>query len=395
MPSKLKKRGDNSYLISVKHQQKEYTKTVHAESKSEAERLWKLFAAEVIQGKAISGDTQKMTLLQFYDYFKKHHMEKNNSPATIQYNQNLFQRIGSSLGHLKIDKIAPRHVLEFIDQISAPDVSIAGKPLSSRSIRGHFDMLNKMFNYALKWDLIISNPCERCEKPRMSKSKKQILDETTLSLFLEKLLDYPLKNRLWCFLAFSRGLRREEIFGLQWSDIDFQKKTITIDRAAVYIPKNGIDIKSCKTDNSHRVLSIPPDILQMIMDWQEELLQINQRRQQRQKVVEVNNDLLWVFPQANGSVGHPHSFNTFLRRFCSDNNLPTVHPHLLRHMMGSYLLNSGANIASVSKDLGHGHKAFTMNTYIHSLESAELENANTMQGILENLKKRPSQQTKK
>jgi len=132
----------------------------------------------------------------------------------------------------------------------------------------------------------------------------------------------------------------------------------------------------------------------MIIDWKEELTQINIRRQKRHKVAEISTNLLWVFPQVDGSVGHPHSFNTFLRRFCSDNDLPKVHPHLLRHMMGSYLLNSGADLASVSKDLGHADKAFTMKTYIHSLQSAQRENANKMQNILDKLKKPPSETIK-
>ena len=110
-------------MLSVVHQQKEYTKTITADSKPDAEREWKLFSAEVIQGKAVSGDTPKMTLAAFYHYWKHHHAEKNLERTSIAYNNALFTRIEAALGHLKMDKVLPRHILAFLDQLAAVDAS--------------------------------------------------------------------------------------------------------------------------------------------------------------------------------------------------------------------------------------------------------------------------------
>ncbi|MCE5287572.1 MAG: tyrosine-type recombinase/integrase [Pelosinus sp.] len=75
-----------------------------------------------------------------------------------------------------------------------------------------------------------------------------------------------------------------------------------------------------------------------------------------------------------------------MTRFCRDSKLDKVSPHLLRHMMGSYLLKSGIDLAAVSHKLGHANKSFTANTYIHALESAVKQSETVMQDILTNLK---------
>jgi integrase len=395
MPSKIKKRGNDSYLLTVASgynadgSQRVYTKTVHVESMEEAEKQYTLFAAACLQGKTLLAGGKKMTLSEFYTYWKHHHAEKNLENTTIAYNDNLFVRIEAALGSLKIDKIKPKHVLSFIDQISAPDASYDDKPLSPNTIYKHYALLNELFNSAVCWEFIINNPMTKIAAPKREKVKKHILNEEDMAKFIALLSQDVLKHKLWVMLAFTLGLRREEVFGLQWQDVNFDESSITIARAAVYIPKQGIDIKSTKSDNSYRTLSIPSDIKNMLQQWKEDVKAASKRRNKRKKIVSIEDPTSpekWIFSQANGKVGHPHSFSTFLRRFYKDNDLHHVSPHLLRHMMGSYLLKSGIDLAAVSQKLGHANKSFTANTYIHALESAEKQTANVMQNILDDLK---------
>ncbi|MDF2636102.1 MAG: integrase family protein [Pelosinus sp.] len=174
-------------------------------------------------------------------------------------------------------------------------------------------------------------------------------------------------------LDFSLGLRREEIFGLKWQEINFDKCTMTIALASVYVPKNGIVIKDTKTDNSYRTLLLPPDIVAMLQEWRDEVKATAKRRAKRNKVVILDDPVgpdKWIFSQPDGhTVGHPHAFNNFLKRFCADHKLPLISPHSFRHLSGGYLLKSGLDIATISAKLGHSDKSFTMKTYIHELQS--------------------------
>jgi len=91
---------------------------------------------------------------------------------------------------------------------------------------------------------------------------KQILDEKETASFLEALSRHKiLKNRLWIMLSFSIGLRQEEIFGLQWKDINFNKRLITSHVQPFILAGESIIIINTKSDNSYRLLSIPLDVI--------------------------------------------------------------------------------------------------------------------------------------
>jgi integrase len=109
--------------------------------------------------------------------------------------------------------------------------------------------------------------------------------------------------------------------------------------------------KGTKIDNSYRKLSLPPTIVRMFTEWREELRAKIKRRNKCRKIVSIDAPVWlgeWVFPQAKDTAGHPHSFTVFLRRFCTNNKLPSASPHLFRHMAGSYLLCTGIDIATIS-----------------------------------------------
>lgn len=396
MPSKIRKRGINSYELTVsagldEHgKQRLYRKTVQAQNQTEAENLYTLFAADVLQGKALVSGTERMSLDAFYDYWKHHYANEHHAVTTRTINDEIFERISAGLGHLKIDKITPRQILQFIDQLKQPDASVDNTPLSAAYIRKHASLLKTLLGAACTWDFILSNPCDKIKLPKAGRSSKKVLSEDELKQFFAALSGHKeMKHRLWVMLAFSIGLRREEIFGLQWRDLNSEKRAITIARAAIYVPGSGIIEKDTKTDNSYRTLSLPPDIVILLDEWREEVKAASKRRAKRNKIVILDDPVApekWIFPQVDGSVGHPHAFNNFLKRFCSTHNLPTVGPHIFRHLSGSYLLKSGVDIATVSGKLGHADKSFTLKTYIHEIQSAEQHSAVVMQGILDNLK---------
>lgn len=391
MPSKIKKRGNNSYLLTVVHEQKEYTNTVKVDTKLEAEQAWKIFAADVLKGNALSAGTEKMTLTQFYDYWKKHYANEHLEITTRTTAENIFDRLEVSLGHLKIDKITPHHILKFFEKLKEPNASFDGKPLSQAYIRKHASLLRTLMTTAYEWGFIINNPCEKIKLPKAGRSKKKLPTEEELKRFLAALSKHKIfKHRLWVMLDFSLGLRREEIFGLKWQEINFDKYTMTIALAAVYVPKHGIVIKDTKTDNSFRTLSLPADIVAMLQEWREEVKAAAKRRAKRKKVVLLDDPVAsdkWIFTQPDGyTIGHPHAFNNFLKRFCEEHKLPLISPHSFRHLSGSYLLKSGLDIATISAKLGHSDKSFTMKTYIHELQSAEQHSAHVMQSILNSLK---------
>lgn len=409
MPSKIKKRGTDSYHFFVPNgydvngKQKGFETTVHAPNDTEAKRLYDLFKADCLHGKVLAAGTKKMTLEKFYEYWTIHYAIAiaRHEATTMFLNDFLFSRINVVLGPYMLDKIEPQHILDFFAQLSASDAGANDEPMSLNYIHKHYILLNTLFTAAVKFKFLVKNPMDDIPAPKTTKPVKNILGEDDLALFLATLEKETTKHKLWVFLAFAKGLRREEIFGLQCDDFNFKtladlsirKPTVTINRAIVYVPGKPLIEKSTKSDNSCRVLVLPMFLAVLVLSWKDELRAIVKKRNKRRKIVSMEDPTgpgKWLFPQADmKKSGHPCSFTTFLRRFCINEKIKRVSPHLLRHMWGSYLLRDGIDIAKISEELGHGSKAFTMNTYIHEINSEKEKTANAMDNLVARLTPAP------
>jgi len=395
MPSKIRKRGESSYELCVcsgygsDGKQILYRKTIQAANDTEAKEQYKYFSSEVLQGKALSGATEKMTMKQFFDYWKEKHANKHYAKTTLVNYENAFIRIELALGHLYLHKIKPAHIVEFIAQLNSPTARKDDQPLSPRSIAKHRELLSILLGTAYRWELITSNPMEKISAPRTERKYKEIPTQEEFAKFFQYLSTAPIKNQLMCMLGFTGGLRREEIAGLQWGDFDLQKNTIKIIRTATYIPGEPINISQTKTVSSDRTVSLPTATIKLLEAHKSEVKAQYAKRAKRNKVVTLIDPTAadkWLFTKSDGTIGHPQQLNTFLKRFCEDNELFNITPHTLRHLHGSYLLNSGLDIAAVSKALGHTKKSFTLDTYIHTIQTIEEKTASIMDSVLNDIK---------
>ena len=128
MPSKIKKRGENSYLLTVTKgydqfgRQISYTKTINAANRREAEKKHSLFVAEVEQGQISTSG--RMTLKDFFDYWMENYAEAHHAPRTKEYNRGLFKRIEIALGQIRLDKLSPKHLLEFYKNLAEAGIRI-------------------------------------------------------------------------------------------------------------------------------------------------------------------------------------------------------------------------------------------------------------------------------
>jgi integrase len=410
MPAKIRRRGKKyEFFVSngydpVTKEQLGWSTSMEAANDTEAKKLYDQFKANCLHGKVLAAGTKKMTLEKFYEYWTIHYAIAiaHHEATTMFLNDFLFSRINVVLGPHMLDKIQPQHILDFFAQLAAPDAGANDEPMSLNYIYKHYVLLKSLFSAAVKWKFLTENPIAEIQAPKTTKPIKNILDEDDLALFLATLDKETTKHKLWVFLAFARDLRREEVFGLQWGDFNFKtladlnlrKPTVTINRAIVYVPGKPLIIKDAKSDNSRRVLVLPMFLAVLVLTWKDELRAIVKKRNKRRKIVNMEDPTgpeKWVFPQAKMKTpGHPCSFTTFLRRFCINEQLKHVNPHLLRHMWGSYMLRDGVDIAKISVEMGHGSKSFTMDTYIHEINSEKEKTANAMDNLIDKLKTRNS-----
>ncbi len=198
---------------------------------------------------------------------------------------------------------------------------------------------------------------------------------------LDLLEDEPIQYRTMIHLLLYTGMRRGELCGLEWKDIDSQKFLIHILRESLYLPEKGIYEETTKTLSSERVIKIPTDLLDSLNKykaWQ---------ASERLSLGDKWHDSDRLFTAWNGKPVHPDTVTGWFHKFIVRNNLPDISIHSLRHTNATLLIASGVNIRTVSNRLGHAQTSTTGNIYAHAIRSADEAAAETLQNILSPVKK--------
>lgn len=241
----------------------------------------------------------------------------------------------------------------------------------------YLSVINRIFKYAVLMDIINSNPFDKVIKPksRQTQRKGNFLTKEELKEFLKlartTTLSYffPLVH----LMAYT-GLRQGEALALEWSDIDFENKKITVDKTAVRI-KEKQTLQTPKTKNSKRVISIDPTTLSILKSWKKDQIKIYFKNGKH-----FEGDENFIFTNQRAEWVHIHNFIRYFKRFIADHDLKTITPHGLRHTHASLLFSAGVEPKNISDRLGHSTVQITLDLYTHITEE---QRTDTVDKLLE------------
>ena len=383
MPSKIRKRSGNKYTLSVSDgytpegKQIVRTKTITATSKLDAQRQYNAFEAEIRKGQMAY--TQKFKLAEFAEVWLKDHCEKNLAPKTVQsYRNQLKYRILPALGAIPLTKITPIDIINFLNDLRSKAKRFDGKkePLSDKVIASCFNVLSSMLTDAAHWQVIDSNPCMKVERPKVQRKKMVLPEEENIANILKALQCEPLKYKLMITLAIATGLRRGELMGLQWKDINLDTGIISVNRSVQEFKKQFI-IKAPKTVGSVRSLVVSGSVLELLKEYKRE------QDAERAKIYELwEMKEAWVFTQWNGKPMNPGTSGHWWLKFLKRHQLPHMPFHGLRHISATILIAQGVPLKNVSARLGHTDIRTTANIYADALESVDRNAADKMDQYL-------------
>lgn len=168
-------------------------------------------------------------------------------------------------------------------------------------------------------------------------------------------------------LCIDSGMRREEINGLTWGDIDFLTNEISIKRVRLIVDKKEI-IETPKTSSSIRTICITDETMKLLKE-----LKLHQDKN-KQILLNKWQDTGYVFVTEEGKPYYPDMPSKILKRIIKRCGLDEITFHQLRHTSATLLINSNADISSVSERLGHASKATTLNIYTHVLDKSKKRN---------------------
>lgn len=290
-------------------------------------------------------------------------------PSSHQtYRGYIDNHIKPNIGDVPLNKLSSLHLQKLYKKLLAGGrverVESKGQPkgLSAKTVRNINQVISSAMDFAKDQKFISSNPTDSCALPKLEHKEMKTLPVEQLASFLREAKESGVFELYYIELA--TGLRRGELLGLKWEDIDLSQGNLRLQRQIARI--NGEIIEApLKTKNAYRTLPLSTDAVDVL-------------REQRKK----SGNSPYVFPSPTGGPISPDSVLHMLHRVLKRAGLAQVRFHDLRHTFATLALQNGVDIKTVSGMLGHYSAGFTLDTYTHVTTSAKKEAANTMCSIL-------------
>ena len=271
-------RGNNKYRLRYSQgfnnngKRRYITETVNATSRREAEKKMAELISRVEGGCTYSAS--KITLNEFSKKWLETYVKPNLAPTTYQgYEEKLNKHILPYLGNKRLDKIKPfdlDNLYNFLltKPTNRKDKDGNYKTLSPASVHRVHEILSSIFSNALRWDLVLYNPCTKVIQPKYRSTKMTCYDEETSKRLINAILQKaPIKYKCFVILAILTGFRRGELVGLHWDDIDFKNHKISVKRSAYYLSGQPTSEKDPKTDLSTRTIAVPSICFDLLKQW--------------------------------------------------------------------------------------------------------------------------------
>jgi len=341
-------------------------------TKKEAEKKLAEVIHQLETNTFISPD--KLTLGEFLKQWLSDYVELNLTPSTIAgYKVNIEKHIIPAIGSIPLQKLQPAQVQKFYNE-KLKNGRLDGKGgLSAKSVIYIHRNLREALSYAVKQQLIMRNVADMVELPKQKKFQATFLDEVEAQELLETF------KGTYCYipvlLGVGLGLRRGEALGLQWKDIDFDNRTIHINRSLIPT-KEGLLFHDPKTEGSKRIIVAPETILN-------ELKEVKELQEKNQALLEeAYNELGLVTCYDDGSPINPAAFSHSFARHLERKGLQHIRFHDLRHTNATLMLKQNVPAKVASERLGHSTIGITLDLYSHVLKEMQEEAAKKIEELV-------------
>ena len=311
-----------------------------------------------------------MKLSEVWDWFSKYYAPNYLRESTQETMRNIVEaKILPEIGHIKLGDFSSNRITAFLY-----DVAIYkdkdGKPIKPTQYYKDsytqliFSKLHTLFDVAVKQGWIKDNPCTNAIKPKRNKTQKlPPFEIDQIKDLLKRSENFDTYNAVIHFQLYT-GMRIGETLALTWDDIDFEKRTININKTINYV-KGEFKIGPPKTDNSYRILGMNNTVYSLLQQIKEE------QDKMKKALKDVWQDLNLVFTQDTGGYIQKANINNRLSSLKKGTNYEYITVHSLRHANATLLLMNGVDLKIVSAHLGHNDIQTTANVYIDVLKSQQ------------------------
>lgn len=328
-------------------------KAIYGKSKGEVIEKRKAWQKDLEAGLDI--DTAKMTFASWLDrwleVYKKGTVEVTSYDMYQRYITTHIQE--TAIGNTKLQDLNRTKLQAFITEKK--------KELSATSLKLLRAIISNSLKCAVEDNIIMKNPASGLKLPKKSNDEREEIKPFT-KVELQKILAEIQGGKYYyiVYVAAFTGMRRGELLGLRWQDVDFKKKVIHVRQQAKFIEtEKKMEIGRLKTDNAYRDIPINDNVVNALKKqkaWQG-------ANKLKLGTAYINNGL--VFTDEAGEMITAYNVTNGFRRTIERTDIEYRSFHHLRHTFASIAISNVPNVKAISMTLGHATIAETMDTYGH------------------------------
>ena len=285
-----------------------------------------------------------------------------HSPSTVKFYKDVCCKLISRFGQSKLDSIRSLDIERYLVDLTRKAYIRSGQEhhYSATYINHHRTVLTVAFNFAEMHGMIERNPMRFISAVKKERKEVDFLSESEAKQFISCLdSDAPLYWKTAMNILIRCGLRRGELAGLKWQDIDFNQSTLTVCRDVINNKEtNGKNhVKETKSATSDRTIPFDSVLHGLLKSWQKE-------QAEQYGTMLLPSAFIFGSSMDPYSPIRPDNITQWLDRFNKRHGLRNVSPHDLRHTCATLLLSNGANIKETQTILGHADASTTLKFYV-------------------------------
>lgn len=294
--------------------------------------------------------------------------KKTVRPNTVRnYSERYYQNIQKVIGKKLLSEVKPIHCQKIF-------TNMAEEGYRTSTIYQTRISLFNMFEFAKENDVIINNPCKKSVKSDMGKlsEKKEALSIEVQKRFLEYAEGQSYENQFRFVL--QTGLRTGELVGLKWEDIDFENKTLKVQRSMEYRYSAGAwRVGEPKSKSGYRTIPLTDEAIRILKE----------QKEKNKKIKVISKE--WteqVFLCRKGEPTKNSTYDTALFKICDRAEIKRFSMHVLRHTFATRCIEGGMMPKTLQKILGHSNIGITMNLYVHITEEEKQREIDLVASVL-------------
>lgn len=347
-------------------------KTETYRTKKEAEARVRAWQVEIARGVAVDGTkmTMREYLLYWLDTSIRHAVRRS---TFVSYERNITTHLIPEIGHINLQKLQPNHVQAvYTKKLSGGRKDRRSGGLSPRTVRYLHTILHSALRQAVKWNMVSRNVCDATDPPRFTRQPMVTWTLAEVQRFLA-VAQADKWIAIW-IVALTTGLRRGELLGMRWRDIDLERGMLNIQQSLIAVGGERY-FEPPKTATGRRAVALSPECIAMLK---------NQRTRQNEQRLAIgpawrNRDL--VFTVEDGGPLWPDDVSHHFAALTAKAEVPHIRLHGTRHTHATLLLKEGIHLKVVSERLGHSGIQITANVYSHVTPDMQREAAAAIDAV--------------